>query len=193
MLASQGFNVVKLSRAASSLKPSPLCEPGRERQTEVERFIRELNTQIEVIGERGLAIEDQLRMSEEQFGKLMDELTAYFQEIETIIEIQKYMAYNSVLSQRAAAEEELRSTRDSLSAELEGLLGIGNDIENNMEAVESVEAEVYQTIMQNYQAKLNISYQLEDLDTRDVSCPSGIVADVPKVLYSLADKIQLRT
>ena len=33
----------------------------------------------------------------------MDSLTSYFHEIQTIIEIQKYTAYNSVLTQRVAS------------------------------------------------------------------------------------------
>lgn len=44
--------------------------------------------------------------------------------------------------------------REELVASMEELRGIGNDIQNNMEAAESVEQEVYETIMQNYRNKL---------------------------------------
>jgi predicted Co/Zn/Cd cation transporter (cation efflux family) len=65
----------------------------------------------------------------------MEEITRYYREIEDIIEIQKYTTYNAVLGQRSAIEAELRMLRESLENEVEELAGIGNDIQNNMEAV----------------------------------------------------------
>jgi hypothetical protein len=54
--------------------------------------------------------------------------------------------------------------REELIAEMEKLVGIGHDIQNNMEAAETVEQDVYETIMNNYRGKLEISYQIQDLD-----------------------------
>ena len=49
-----------------------------------------------------------------------------------------------------------------------------------MEAVQSVEYEVYQTIMLNYRTKLNISAQIEDIEIQDVQSPMYVLAEVPK-------------
>ena len=50
----------------------------------------------------------------------------------------------------------MRLIRESLEAEIEELVGVGNDIQNNMEAVETVEHPIYESIMENYKIKLNL-------------------------------------
>jgi hypothetical protein len=42
---------------------------------------------------------------------VLEEVTAYFREIEDVLEVQKYLSYNAILNQRAAAEAELRLAR----------------------------------------------------------------------------------
>ena len=78
--------------------------------------------------------------------------------------------------------------------ELESLSGIICDIQNNMEAVETVEAEVYQTIMENYRNKLEVSYESCStvIPPLEEVCISYL-PEIPKELSSLGDRIQLRT
>jgi hypothetical protein len=45
-----------------------------------------------------------------------------------------------------------------MEREVEELVGIGNDIQNNMEAVEQVEAAIYDSIMDNYRHKAELAY-----------------------------------
>ena len=65
---------------------------------------------------------------------------------------------------------------------MEELRGIGNDIQNNMEAAESVEQEVYETIMQNYRNKLQFSFEVQNLQISQISKPNFSLPEIPKVL-----------
>lgn len=47
--------------------------------------------------------------------------------------------------------------------------------------------------MQNYCTKLDISTQVEQIELGHISQPHCLFAEVPKVLYSLAEGIQLRS
>lgn len=57
----------------------------------------------------------------------------------------------------------------------------------------SVEEDIYETIMQNYCSKLDISTQVEQIEIGHVSQPLCLFSEVPKALYYLADGIQLRS
>ena len=96
------------------------------------------------------------------------------------------------MNQRVVSESELRTFRDTLSVEMEGLVGITVDIENNMEAVETVDQEVYETIMQNYRTKLELTYQMQEIDIREVFVPSTPSLEIPRELNSLANRILLK-
>jgi len=56
MLASQGFNVVKLKRAQSQQSRSPLnrSTPKNTRRSQIEEFITEVNCQIEELNRFGV-------------------------------------------------------------------------------------------------------------------------------------------
>lgn len=69
---------------------------------------------------------------------------------------------------------------------------IGTDIENNMEAVQTVEASVYETIMNNYRSKLEGSYEVSQKKIQKVCFPSCVIGDIPSSLYTIADIIQLQ-
>lgn len=44
-----------------------------------------------------------------------------------------------------------------MHGEIEELIGVGNDIQNNMEAVEMVELHIYESIMDNYREKVELA------------------------------------
>jgi hypothetical protein len=49
-----------------------------------------------------------------------------------------------------------------------------------MEAVETVEATVYQTIMSNYKSKLGISTQIYFQEPGEISFPSCLLGEIPR-------------
>lgn len=65
-----------------------------------------------------MEVENALQQSDENYGRVMNEISEYFSQISTIVEIQKYLTYNSILTQRKIAEEDLRAKRESLILEL---------------------------------------------------------------------------
>lgn len=67
------------------------------------------------------------------------------------------MSYNAILNHRAAVEAEVRGLREAMHGEIEELIGVGNDIQNNMEAVEMVELHIYESIMGNYREKVELA------------------------------------
>lgn len=58
-----------------------------------------------------MLVEEELQCSEEQYGRAMEEVSLFFQEVYTILEVQKYKAYNTLLGMRAKTEQELRTAR----------------------------------------------------------------------------------
>jgi hypothetical protein len=56
MLASQGFNVVKLQKNTNEQPLAYNLSSKNERQREVDQFINELNGQIEMIREKGIEV-----------------------------------------------------------------------------------------------------------------------------------------
>jgi hypothetical protein len=62
-----------------------------------------------------------------------------------------------------------------------------------MEAVELVEIPIYESIMDNYRQKLGYAYEFQDVELSPLPRPSLVFPDVPKMLYSLADKINLKS
>mgnify|MGYP006373860001 FL=1 len=102
------------------------------------------------------------------------------------------MSYNAVLNHRATLEADLRLLRESMQQQVEELANIGNDIQNNMEAVQMVELPIYESIMLNYRHKLELSSEYHDIDLSYLPRPTLLFPEIPKMLYSLADKISLR-
>lgn len=100
------------------------------------------------------------------------------------------MAYNALLSQRTALESDLRVLRESIQEQREELRGIGSDIQNNMEAVQLVELPIYQSIMDNYRAKLALAYEFNLIELSYLPRPALRFPETPSILYSLADKIK---
>ena len=134
-----------------------------------------------------------LKESETHFNGLLNQITVYFKDMEDLLEVQKYMSYNALLTHRGNLEGELRVIRDCLESEINELMRIGMDIQNNMEAVESVEGPIFASIMQNYKNKVIISQEYNHLDIPSVLKPTLIFPEPPSTLYSLADKINIRS
>lgn len=51
-----------------------------------------------------------------------------------------------------------------MHGEIEELIGIGNDIQNNMEAVEMVELHIYLSIMDNYREKAALAKEYLEVE-----------------------------
>lgn len=81
MLASQGFNVVKIKRDLSvPRRYSFLREvPKSSRQIEVEQFLSQLSGQIETVKACGLETESALRASEEHYNNIISSIANYYE------------------------------------------------------------------------------------------------------------------
>lgn len=68
-----------------------------------------------------------------------------------MVEYQKYLAYNKVLSERMDNEKDVRQFKDYISNTLEELKKIDEDIKTNEETAMSVSDEQFNSIIKNYQ------------------------------------------
>lgn len=68
-----------------------------------------------------------------------------------MVEYQKYLAYNKVLSERVNNEKDVRQFKDYISNTLEELKKIDEDIKTNEETAMSVSDEQFNSIIKNYQ------------------------------------------
>lgn len=56
-----------------------------------------------------------------------------------------------------------------------------------------VELHIYESIMDNYKEKVALAADYQDVDLSTLPAPTLVFPDIPKVLYSLADKINLKS
>ena len=68
-----------------------------------------------------------------------------------MVEYQKYLVYNKVLSERVNNEKDVRQFKDYISNTLEELKKIDEDIKTNEETAMSVSDEQFNSIIKNYQ------------------------------------------
>lgn len=68
-----------------------------------------------------------------------------------MVEYQKYLVYNKVLSERVDNEKDVRQFKDYISNTLEELKKIDEDIKTNEETAMSVSDEQFNSIIKNYQ------------------------------------------
>lgn len=119
-------------------------------------------------------------------------VNGFYRELEEIVQLQKYITYNTILNKRAAREADARLLKTSLQASITETATMLEDINNNLDAVESVEHHVYATIMSGYREKLMAAGELMREEVRlqlprlEINVP-----EVPKMLYSLADRISV--
>jgi RNA-splicing ligase RtcB len=64
--------------------------------------------------------------------------------------------------------------RESFQHEIEELLAIGNDIQNNIEAVETVEVDIYEQIMENYRKKAELAFEFHQVEIGNLPTPALI-------------------
>lgn len=63
--------------------------------------------------------------------------------------------YNTLLNNRVKGEEEARGYRNLLEESKQSLIGMIEDIEENMETVETTSHDMFSTIMTGYEQKLH--------------------------------------
>ena len=56
-----------------------------------------------------------------------------------------------------------------------------------------VELHIYQSIMENYREKVALAAEYQDVELATLATPTLVFPDIPKMLYSLADKINLKS
>lgn len=89
--------------------------------------------------------------SEEFYGEQIEEINEYFELVYKSLELEKNKCYNYILNQRVEVEKPVRMINDTISELKEKILGIIEDIEENIETVYQTTDEIYRPVIAQYE------------------------------------------
>lgn len=160
------------------------------REAEITAFLQELKEMRGAIGSTKQTIKDKLIESEEFYGEQLEEINDYFSLIIKSLELEKHKCYNHILTERQNAERQIRDIGTELAGIDQGITKILMDIEDNLETVYSIEADMYKLVFsqyvaqrQDFEGSLN-GLLLEPIEMRRIEFQG-----VPESIYNISDVV----